>query len=401
MASQNMNILYLTPYIPYPPFSGGKIRVFNLLKNLVRNHSVHLLCLVEREKERTFISSLKQECGDNLRVSAVLSPPKKSKLDRLWRAFSHKSYRYVRYYSPEMQRLIDKVLREERFDLVQVEHSYMAYYDFNTDIPLILAEQNLEFDIVHQILLRGRDAPRRIYSLWEYSKFKREEIELCRKFTKCLVVSEEDKERLTPFVSAERIEVVPNGVDTELFKPANSGDKKGILYITGPAGYYPNVCSAQYFCEEIYPQLTRYVPYEKINIVGRDLPRPIQKLGERDEINLLGFVEDIREPLSSCAVTIVPLYIGGGTHLKTLEAMAMGTPVVSTHLGGEGLGITPGEEAMITDDPEDFALQVKMVLDDKKLQEKLSIKGRKLVEEKYDWRKITDGLEGVYKRLLK
>jgi glycosyltransferase involved in cell wall biosynthesis len=105
--------------------------------------------------------------------------------------------------------------------------------------------------------------------------------------------------------------------------------------------------------------------------------------------------------LSGCAVMVVPLRYGGGTRIKILEAFAMEKAVVSTSLGCEGIEVHSGEEILIADTPEFFADSVVEVLTDSNLREKLGKNGRKLVQEKYNWEKISQKLEGIYQRTIK
>jgi len=140
-----------------------------------------------------------------------------------------------------------------------------------------------------------------------------------------------------------------------------------------------------YFTREIFPIVQREVPRVVIRITGRNDGVDLSHLILNENVKFTGFVPDIRSEVSRSWACVVPLRLGGGTRLKILEAMALGTPVVASSKAVEGLYVTPGYHVLIGDTPEDFAFQVIRLLKDEQLRDMLSRNGRELVEKNYAW----------------
>jgi glycosyltransferase involved in cell wall biosynthesis len=144
----------------------------------------------------------------------------------------------------------------------------------------------------------------------------------------------------------------------------------------------------RFFLGEIYPQIRHHRPGVRLRITGSKQGLDLSGLPLDESVILTGFVEDIRSEIAAATAAVVPLLAGGGTRLKILEAMALGTPVVSTRKGAEGLNVVDGQHLLMADDPTSFAKQAVRLLDDPDLRRLLSIQARDLVENRYDWAQI-------------
>jgi glycosyltransferase involved in cell wall biosynthesis len=144
----------------------------------------------------------------------------------------------------------------------------------------------------------------------------------------------------------------------------------------------------RYFLREIYPLIRDQHNEVSLTITGSTKGVDLTTLMLDESVSLSGYVDDIRPLVAGSAVCVVPLRIGGGTRLKLLESMALGTPVVSTSKGAEGLDVVNGEHLLIADTPADFATCTLRLLCDTRLRRRLAINARQLVEEKYDWKQI-------------
>jgi glycosyltransferase involved in cell wall biosynthesis len=201
-------------------------------------------------------------------------------------------------------------------------------------------------------------------------------------FDVVFAVSEEDAAALPgPAI------VVPNGVDTERFRPSALPREPRLVFI-GTLGYLPNVDGITWFCEEVMPRVQSVVPGAVLDVVGR-LPTPeVLALGQRPGIKVHVDVPDVLPLLHGARLAVVPLRIGSGTRLKALEAMAAGRPVVGTSTGLEGLGVVSGQHALVTDGVEEMAGAVLAVLAGDELARRLALEGRRLVESRYRWDRI-------------
>ena len=181
------------------------------------------------------------------------------------------------------------------------------------------------------------------------------------------------------------IEVVPNGVDIELFQNSLSDEIPCQIIFTGVMNYYPNIDAVLSFARHCWPLIKAEIPQATWKIVGGAPAREVRKLAELPGVTVTGPVPDMRPYLAASAVAIAPLQIGSGTRLKILEAFAMRKAVVSTSIGCEGLAVVPGKHLFIADLPAEFAQAVVNLLTNQEMRTTLGNAGRALVEEKYSW----------------
>jgi glycosyltransferase involved in cell wall biosynthesis len=220
------------------------------------------------------------------------------------------------------------------------------------------------------------------------------------RFGGCIVVSESDRRILLSMNPHLRIDVIPNGVDTNLYQPLAHSSISPALVFVGNMGYRPNIDAMNYFCRAIYPQIRREVADLEMWIVGIN-PSPEVKQLEGNGVHVTGPVNDVRPFYSRSTVCVIPLRAGGGTRLKILEAMAVGRPIVSTSIGCEGLEVVDGEHLFIADTPQQFVERTIALLRDEGLRQRISTQARKLVVTQYDWELITQRALQVYSRIAR
>ncbi len=392
-----MKILFLTPELPYPPDRGASIRTFNLVKNLAPRHEIHLL---------SFSTGDLAKAGPLLDLCSqveTLPTPHRSTLQRLLSIFlSPLPDMALRLPSSEFELKLRVLLQEEDFDLVQVEAIEMARYiptvieshkpprlifdDINAEY--LLQKRAFETDLRH---LRWLGAA---YSLIQWRKLRRYEAWACRRVDQVVAVSKADREALRHLVPGLSVSVVPNGVDTRYYQPAEE-ETDGSLVFTGKMDFRPNVDGVLWFFQRVWPLVKGRLPQARLIVVGRNPSPRLSPLLQDPEVTVTGFVPDVRPYIARANIYLVPLRMGGGTRLKVLEAMAMGKAIVSTSLGCEG--IKTGQELVIADNESDFAQRVIDLWGDEKRRKSLGVAARRLAKE-YDWKLITPLLEEVYEK---
>ena len=220
-----------------------------------------------------------------------------------------------------------------------------------------------------------------------------------QRFDRVTTVSEADRKLLHPGKSALRVDVIPNGVDTELFQPLPHLICSPALLFIGNLSYAPCVDAVLYFCREILPLIRRAIGAVDLWVVGRTPTPEVMQLNG-DGLHVTGSVDDVVPYYARSAVSVVPLRAGGGTRLKILESMALGRPVVSTSIGSEGLDVVDGEHLLTGDSPEQFAEKTIRLLLDRTLYEKIVANGRQLVVNHYAWDEIAKRLMRLYEELV-
>lgn len=400
-----MKVLVVSPWYPWPPFDGGSIRVLETLRHLARRHRVSLLASVGRAEEAEDGGDLRDIC-EHVETS-VLSPRAWPTVRRLARGVLGRMPVITSFYhdSRLAERLRQSTARGG-YDVVQVEFSYAAPYvravDPGCGARTVLTMHNVEslrFDREADLSLR---ADRRLAAAWDRAFHRHWEKRAVLGFDGVVAVSEPERAWVLEQAPGAAVELVPNGVDTNHFRPETPADSAAppSIVFTGAMHYPPNVDAALWFCERIWPQLRRRVPDLRFEIVGRDPDPRVAALGEMPGVVVTGSVPDIRPYLARARCVVVPLRSGGGTRLKILEAMAMARPVVSTALGAEGLAIEPGHDILIADETDDFVERVLDLLGSTETAALLGQAGRQLVENHYDWGRCLEGLDRLYDRLL-
>ena len=388
-----MDVLLLTPYLPYPPNSGGNIRTFNLIKLISKYHNVSLVSLVEQE-ELDYISGLENYC--DVKPLQV----KTQKYGRLKSLLS--LYPYVtmlKHYSNENQSLIHHFINNNRFHIIQVESIYMSAYVQNiTNIPKVLDTHNIESDILYRYFTSKFNV-KSILNGIDYLKTKRYEQNAIRSFNACISVSETDNKRLRE-MGAQKLMILPNCADLNYFYPIKRKDFSTKIIFTGFMKWYPNIDAIETFCKEAYSNLKKKIPDIKFYVVGRDPNESIQKFSGHNDIFITGEVPDVRPFISNSDICIVPLRIGGGTRLKILEYFAMEKPVISTSIGAEGLDVINEKHLIIEDNVSKFPDRIAELLDEPEYANYLAKNGRSLVEEKYSWDQYGEKLSQLYMALV-
>ncbi|VAV85704.1 Glycosyl transferase, group 1 [hydrothermal vent metagenome] len=389
-----MNILFLTHMLPYPPTDGARIRSFNLLKTLARHHEVSLVSFISETTRQEDIEELRGFVHD---LQTVFRPQKYAVKDLLRGVCTSEPFTIINYRSGEMAEVVGRKL-DEGIDAVHCEHLNMAQYaPTGRGLKRIIDMHNVESEIMRRYGEKASDPLKAIYSKMTAKKLARYEREVLGGFDLCTAVSVRDADHMRAFCS--NTVVVDNGVDLDTFTRRKNTVNEPRLVYTGWMKYHANNDAAKFFCAEILPVIKKDMPEVTVDIVGKEPSDEVLKLGEINGVNVTGAVPDIRPFINGAAVYIVPLRVGGGTRLKILEAMATGIPIVSTSVGCEGIGLTDGEDILIADTPEEFARQTLRLLGDGSLRERLAVKARKLVEERFSWKMIGEKLLDSYNSL--
>jgi polysaccharide biosynthesis protein PslH len=402
----SVRFLFVTPYLPSPPRSGGMWRMHGLMSALARSHSVSVLSYPNPDLEHSQqVQAAGQYCDEvRLVENSLLRHSRRRKRWLQLSSLSRKSsVDKLTYHQPAFQAALDRLLSQREFDVACVETAQMGYFRFPSGPARILDEQNIEYDILARTAEAERHPLRKLYSHLNASKLRREEQAMWRRFDGCAAVSERDASIIRSVAPATPTAVVPNGVDTTFFQSRAQGqnpvsDSNNSLVFVG-VNYYPNIQGIRVFLSEVMPRLRDRFDGLRLFIVG-NFPEQLRSEWAGPDVTPTGFVDDLRPYLERARAVVVPLYIGGGTRLKILEAMAMQRAIVSTTIGAEGIDATHEENILLADTAEDFAQQVGRLLNDGDLAQHLGRNARRLVESKYDWRTSARTLEEFSLSLL-
>ena len=386
-----MKILMLTPYAPYPPNSGGRIRMWEQINYLGQRHDLTLVSFVASQEEYWQRKLLTGSCQQAVMVRHPQQLPTANLQELL-----EKPHVFQWYDVPAMTKTLEE-LQAQNFDVAIIEHIYMAQYHRLFPMPTILQEHNIESDIYKQLSmldqgLNGSSQKQRAFLRATWMLMARYENETWPKFPLRVTVSDQDKQRLDRRCSTGRTVVIENGINTRAIEPVENEGSRKILFM-GTMNYEPNVDGALYCRHEIMPKIWQKDPTISLVIAGRDPTPAVRALVATPQVEVIANPEDMSDVAKECCLTVVPLRSGGGSRIKIPHSMAMGLPVVSTTIGCEGLTVTDGQDILIRDDPGQFSEAVVDVVSDPALQSRLRTAGRQLVEDRYDWSRMFEQLE--------
>jgi len=401
-----LNLLFLTPQLPFPPRQGTAIRNWGLIEHLARRHAVSLLSFVEADQPAP-AAELQAAC----RRVVTVPVPHRSRAARLRTLLSSQPDMARRLWSPEFSAALADLVHSSTFDFIHIEGLELAPYlpALARSLPaaggprLVYDAHNAEFLIQQRAFLNDWRLPARwpaaLYSTLQTPRIKKFEADTCRAAHLVTCVSAEDAAALRQLAPGLQPVIVPNGIDFDRYRAAAPlPELQGalILAFTGKMDYRPNIDAAEWFIEAIWPRIRAARPEAQFFVVGQKPPERLRRLHGRQGVVVTGAVEDPRPYIAAAAVYVAPLRMGGGTRFKLLEAMALNRPIVSTTLGAEGFAVQSGRELLLADAPADFAAAVLRLLEAPAVAQALAQAGHAFAEASYDWNAIIPKLEAAY-----
>ena len=391
-----MKILFLSPTVPFPLTDGGRIRVFNLLKQIAEKSDVTLLALETQPTDAEGVAQL-QQLG--IQVHLVPNAPTLPRVSfqTLVNAFRKRQpITVARYDLPAYRQKFRELIVTENYDLVHYEMFHIAQFHTETDLPGVLSQQNVDSAIWRRLCGETTN-PFYKFAYWtQQLAFQRYEHVLSPKFDAVTCTSNIDAAVFQQHCAEDAITIIPNGVDVTHFQPDFTAEAATHLIYIGSMDWYPNEDAVAFFGDQVLPNIQSKVRDVQFSIVGGNPSARVQKLAEKEGVVVTGRVPEIKPYFAEATVFVVPLRIGSGTRLKILEALAMGKAIVSTSVGAEGLDLKDGEEILIADEPKAFAEAVTRLLTDPVLRRRVGENGRIRVEQDYDWRSIGEKLHVLY-----
>src|SRR6516162_6324246 len=347
-----MRILWIKTELLHPLDKGGRIRSYQMLRSLTRQHHVTYLCLDDGLAASDAIDRAREYAQEV--VVVPFRAPEKMSLGffaaLLQNLFSPLPYAIARYRSPELRERVRHLAAAA--DLIVCDFlSSSLNVPEGLPAPTVLFEHNVEAIIWQRHATVPQHPLRRAYMRLQWRRMLRHEARECRRFSHVVAVSAIDAEIIRREYAATSVGHVATGVDLAYFcRPRPRPRDSHQLVFVGSMDWIPNDDGIRWFVSEVFGGIQERIPDARLTVVGRLPSRDMRALAARNPaIEVTGTVPDVRPYLERAAVSVVPLRIGGGTRLKIYEAMAMGIPVVSTAIGAEGLPVRHGEHLLIAD----------------------------------------------------
>ncbi len=228
----------------------------------------------------------------------------------------------------------------------------------------------------------------------------RAERRLAGRYDMCTATTRAEWETLEAMGTAAASDWFPNGVDHEYFSPADEPYEPYRIAFVGRMDYYPNQQCMFEFCARTLPILRAKEPRVELVIVGADPSPAVRNLGRIGGVTVTGSVPDVRPYLRSTALMVAPLAIARGTQNKILEAMAMGVPVVTSHIAAAGVDARAPEHFLAAGTAEEHADAVLRIIGDPGERRRLAQAGRARMLSHHTWDKSMQRLDGIIERCI-
>ncbi|MBI4157449.1 glycosyltransferase, partial [Candidatus Woesebacteria bacterium] len=304
-----MKVLMLTPYLPFPPSSGGQIRSYNLLKHLSKKHEITLFSLIKDDAEKEYVGELKKYCRKVFVFKRSRSPWTLRNI--LLTGFGPYPFLVIRNLAPIEKRAVEEELKTQKYDLIHAETFYVMPHLPPAKTPVLLVEQTIEYLVYKHYVESVKNPLVRALLGIDVAKLKYWESSYWRKADKVVAVSGADKKEMHNLVPALDVSLVPNGVNLEFFKIKKSWAAKEprVLFVAN-FKWLQNAEAAELLMKSVFPLIKKEVPTAKLWIVGQHIPKKIasytggrvivDNLKENDE-------ESIKNAYFNASVFVSPL----------------------------------------------------------------------------------------------
>lgn len=388
----------LTPYLPYPPTSGGQTRSYNLIKILSKKHEITLFSLIKSDREKRYVKELDKYCAKVKVFKRSKNPFTLRNI--LQTGFSLYPFLVVRNLVPEEKDFLSKELAENKYDLIHAETFYVMPHIPETKTPVLLVDQTIEYLVYkHYVKDQAPLIAKPLFSI-DVAKLKYWETNSWISADKVVAMSGADSKEMRKLVPNLKVDIVPNGIDIDFFSEGTKVSPKvpTVLYV-GNFKWLQNIEAVEVLIGSVWPTIKENVPEAKMWIVGRYIADQVKAYASKD-IKITENIDDIRDAYNKSTVLVAPIQGPGGTRLKILEAMASSLPVVTTPVGAEGLKVVSGRHAFISDKWGELADMAVKVINNKKIAKDMGLQAKRFVVDNYSWSKSAEILDNLYKEVV-
>lgn len=375
------------------------MRLYHIIRRLSSSdHRLFLISFIEQKEELSYIKHLKGYCEE---VIVEYLPRYRSEIKALKGIFTKLPLQVAYYQSEKMKKIIDKFLIEKTVDLIYVHLFRMAPYALNyKDVYKILdltdvVSKEIELSISHMSGIK-----KWIYNV-EFPRIRRYETKISPEFDETWVISKYEAELLRNYSPYSKVKVVPNGVDTNYFKPLNLERDSFNLIFVGNLQIDHNIDAILYFYKEIFPLIRRKIPQTKFYIVGASPDYRLNSLAKDKNVIITGLVDDLNLYLNQANIFIAPLRFSAGVQNKILEAMSAGLPVVCSHLANQGIKATPEREILIANNSLHFTEQLLYLMENPERCKVIGLSAREFVKNNFKWETVVKRFQVIEEKINK
>ncbi|WP_321474016.1 glycosyltransferase [uncultured Paludibaculum sp.] len=392
---ERLNVLFLSPYSICPPIHGGGVFMYEAVKQLGQISNLHVLALIDDPKERQAHASIVPYTKSVEFVVRLEGQPKG--------IGALTPFAVREFFDREVEWLLHRQIFLREIDVVQVEYTNMGQYagPYNR-IVWALFEHDVYFQSIGRTM-KSFSPSGRVKAFMEYLRAMRYELQLLPRMDEIQTCTQENTNYLLSFLPQLKDRIhhhLRAGIDTSGYEFSPRPRRPKTMLFMGSFRHLPNQAALRWFLREVMPHVLEQEPEARLMVIGSDPPAAHTVPAFNGAVQLVGFVENIRQPLAEYAVFICPILSGSGVRVKLLEAFAAGIPTVSTRIGAEGLGEEDGLHCALADDPREFAAKIIQLFQDPEGAAAMAERARQFVSEHRDIGRMTQALEATYRSVL-
>jgi glycosyltransferase involved in cell wall biosynthesis len=399
-----MRILQLCNKPPYPPIDGGTRAMLTLTRGLLHaGHEVKVLCICT-PKHPLVPEGVPADLMAATRMEGIFVDTSLNIVDAFTDLVTADNYNISRFFSPDMDIRLIRLMTEATFDIVHLESLFMTPY-INTirrysKARIVLRSHNLEHVIQERLALGERNFIKRPYRQFLAKQLKQCEMEVLQRVDGVAAISPSDAEHFKAYGTGTPITTIPFGVDPAQYPQSPVIDRPVDFFHLGSMDWQPNEAGIRWMLKEVWPGVLRQLPQATLHLAGNKMPEDLIGI-DIPGVHVQGRVEDPIAYMQAHAVMVVPLFSAGGMRVKIIEGMAMGRAILSTTIGAEGINCTNGTDIMLADDATSFVEQMVRLYNDPALVQRLGNAAHMLVQNHFTEDTIAQDLIAFYKDLLK
>jgi polysaccharide biosynthesis protein PslH len=400
-----MRILQLCNKPPWPPIDGGSKAMHNITRGLLSaGHQVKVLC-ISTAKQPLDPGSVPPDFMRATRMEGVFVDTAINVVDALSDLLTADNYNISRFFSPDMDIRLIRLLSEEKFDIVQLESLFMTPYIATirrySKARIVLRSHNLEHLIQARIASGERNIIKRPYRRYLAKQLEDYEMAVLDRVDGVAAISPSDSKHFRAHGTRTPVVSIPFGVDPAEY-PSDPIDpsRAPAFFHLGSMDWLPNEEGIRWLLESVWPKVIRKQPKAQLYLAGNKMPADLLRV-DLQGVQVRDRVKNAVSYMHKYQVMVVPLFSAGGMRVKIIEGMAMGKAVVSTPIGAEGIACTDGKDILLATTAQEFAEHLIALHGDAALAAAIGKAARKLVLRSYADAPIVEDLSAFYKRLLK
>ncbi len=396
-----MKILFVCNKSPWPPKEGGPIAMNNVIEGMIeRGHQVKVLAAITN-KYTISLDEVPDEYREKTGLELAYINLKVKPVGAFFNLFTRKSYHVERFISKYFDRKLTTILKNEKFDIIQVEMLYMLPYlktirKFSR-AKVVLRAHNIEHLIWKRVAIEEKNYIKKLYLRHLATTLENYEKTIINHVDGIIPITKKD----ALFFSGETnvpVEAVSFGIDFNKIPYKKQAKPEHALFHIGSMNWIPNIEGIKWFLNEVWPEVSKTIPEIKLYLAGRETPDWLKNSNLKNVV-VVGEVPDAFEFMASKTISIAPLFSGSGIRIKIIESMAMGKAVIATTVGAEGINYTDGKNILIADTKKGFIKAIKKLYNNPELTATIGQNARQLVKTEHNIKETSVQLESFYKRL--